>query len=261
MDITFWCSDRRVCTPQQWTEDHPHEPWSKLYLVRQGAAEYGISRDGSVPQLHRLEPGRLFLIPGGCRHRHACTAPFALDWCHFTIGDHALGARLAQLDAPRSWDFQSVVPGELRDEVIRHAHRAPADGLRAAGLVLQLLGRLPDPATTAETELRRRLAPATWYLDYHFRETISVEALARRVRLKPSRFQQLFRRLYGTGVYAHVLRLRVAEARRLLATTALPVQDVAARVGYADPFHFTRIFSRHAGTSPSAYRERTAPAG
>lgn len=254
MDVTFWCSSRHLCHPRMWCDDHLHEPWSKLYIVRQGHADYGISRDGSEPVLRILELNRVHLIPGGCRHRHACAAPFLLDWCHFTVEDHDLGLRLARLDQPASWPLAEVLPADLEERAVRCAHHTPGDRLIAAGLVLQLLGRLPEPATGGDSDLRRRLAPAVWWLDYHFRETVSVAALARKVGLKPSRFQQLFHQLRGCGVYAYVMNLRLAEAQRLLATNDAPVQEVAAKVGYANPFHFTRIFGRHFGQSPSAWR-------
>jgi AraC family transcriptional regulator, transcriptional activator of pobA len=46
------------------------------------------------------------------------------------------------------------------------------------------------------------------------------------------------------------------EAARLLRFTHLSAQEVAFRVGFADPFHFSRAFKRRFGEAPSAYRER-----
>lgn len=45
------------------------------------------------------------------------------------------------------------------------------------------------------------------------------------------------------------------EARRLLGFTPLSVKEIAARLGYADPFHFSRAFKGATGLSPQAYRE------
>jgi transcriptional regulator GlxA family with amidase domain len=50
-------------------------------------------------------------------------------------------------------------------------------------------------------------------------------------------------------------RLRVAEARRLLADLDLPVKEVGRRVGFEDPYHFSRVFRAIDGLSPSAHRE------
>ena len=47
-----------------------------------------------------------------------------------------------------------------------------------------------------------------------------------------------------------VQRVRVAHAEHLLETTRASVEEVAARVGYADPAAFRRVFRRHTGASP-----------
>jgi AraC-like DNA-binding protein len=46
------------------------------------------------------------------------------------------------------------------------------------------------------------------------------------------------------------------EARRLLATTDLRIAEVAERLGYDEPTHFTRAFRRSSGISPQRFRLR-----
>jgi transcriptional regulator GlxA family with amidase domain len=77
---------------------------------------------------------------------------------------------------------------------------------------------------------------------------VSPRTLARRVEvglgLTPQRFVQ---------------RLRVAHAAHLLETTRLSIDEIAARVGYADPAAFRRAFHRHVGTAPGAHRRHDHP--
>jgi transcriptional regulator GlxA family with amidase domain len=51
-----------------------------------------------------------------------------------------------------------------------------------------------------------------------------------------------------------VQRVRMAQAAHLLETTRDSVEEVAGRVGYADPAAFRRVFRRHTGASPRGYR-------
>jgi len=49
--------------------------------------------------------------------------------------------------------------------------------------------------------------------------------------------------------------VRIERARRLLEDPALPVAQVAARLGFSDPANFSRAFRRAVGLTPSAYRQ------
>ena len=52
----------------------------------------------------------------------------------------------------------------------------------------------------------------------------------------------------------YLKRRRLEEARHLLVTTDGPMSEVAARVGFANQFHFSREFKAAFGATPSAYR-------
>lgn len=84
----------------------------------------------------------------------------------------------------------------------------------------------------------------------------SVADLARAVGLSPSHFAALFSQRMGVPVGRYQSQLRMAQARELLDTTDLSVAQVAARVGYDDPFYFSRHFRATNGTTPVRYRGR-----
>lgn len=45
----------------------------------------------------------------------------------------------------------------------------------------------------------------------------------------------------------------------MLRQTDLPVREIARRLGYADPYYFSRAFRKTVGTSPTAYRGQAVP--
>jgi transcriptional regulator GlxA family with amidase domain len=65
----------------------------------------------------------------------------------------------------------------------------------------------------------------------------------------------LFRRQTGFAPIDFVIRLRVQHACRLLDTTELSIGEIAERVGYPDPYYFTRCFRRVMGRAPRLYRK------
>ena len=98
------------------------------------------------------------------------------------------------------------------------------------------------------------LRAACGYIDAHLEWPIEVADLARVAHVSSSRLHALFREHLETSPQRHVTRRRLERASDLLRHTALPVADVAQRVGYSDQAAFSRAFRRHTGHSPLAYR-------
>ena len=63
-----------------------------------------------------------------------------------------------------------------------------------------------------------------------------------------------FRKAYGCSVGAYLRWLRVARAARRLAETEAPLAEVALAAGFADQSHFSNVFRRETGLSPSQFR-------
>ena len=56
--------------------------------------------------------------------------------------------------------------------------------------------------------------------------------------------------------YVHALR--VEEARQVIETGGVAIDDVGYEVGYEDPTFFRRLFKRTTGLTPAAYRRKYA---
>ncbi|HTR84176.1 MAG TPA: helix-turn-helix domain-containing protein [Reyranella sp.] len=93
------------------------------------------------------------------------------------------------------------------------------------------------------------------YVDNHLDGDLSVEILAGVAGLSASHFARAFKKSSGKTPYWFVLERRLAEARRLLRESSLPLAEVAMRVGFADQSHFARRFRQQAGVAPSQFRK------
>lgn len=130
----------------------------------------------------------------------------------------------------------------------------PAAAAARAAALLSALSRFGADAADGDP----RLAAAVSILVRHPAGALDAAALARRVGLGPSQLRRLFAARYGCAPSAWLLRLRLERARELLAATDLPVAEVAATCGFADPFWFSRVFRRETGVAPQAWRGRQA---
>ena len=70
-------------------------------------------------------------------------------------------------------------------------------------------------------------------------------------------FARSFRKTTGVAPHTWLLRARVERAMALLRQRDVMVSEVAAACGFANPSHFTRVFTRQIGASPTAWRRHS----
>jgi transcriptional regulator GlxA family with amidase domain len=83
---------------------------------------------------------------------------------------------------------------------------------------------------------------------------LTLSDMAQAVNLSPAHLRALFRSEIGMTPIQYQKRLRLLEARRLLESTFLNVQEIMIRVGLTDDSHFVRDFKKMYGTTPAQYR-------
>ncbi|MDF0750975.1 helix-turn-helix domain-containing protein [Marinobacter sp. 71-i] len=99
-----------------------------------------------------------------------------------------------------------------------------------------------------------------WFAD-NLSHPEPVKAMLERVQIPQRSFQRRFRQATGHTPVGYIQHLRVEEAKNLLESTELSVEDSAWRIGYEDPAYFRQIFRRITGMTPARYRKafRTPP--
>ncbi len=93
------------------------------------------------------------------------------------------------------------------------------------------------------------------YIQEHYRENISLEALAKVADRNPQYISSVFSKSCGMPIKEYITSLRMEEAKRLLRSTSLPIGQIGGMVGYQDSKYFSRIFQRSVGMAPRTYRE------
>ena len=90
---------------------------------------------------------------------------------------------------------------------------------------------------------------------------LSVEALATRANMSARNFSRVFLRDIGTTPADFVEAARLDAARRLLQDSAMPLQRIADRCGFADLHNMRRVFQRTLGVGPAIYRKTFKTSG
>ncbi|MFO0583295.1 MAG: GlxA family transcriptional regulator [Anaeromyxobacter sp.] len=103
-----------------------------------------------------------------------------------------------------------------------------------------------------------RLRDVSSFVLEHLDEPLPVERVAGEVGMSPRTLSRWCRDHLDESPAELVRRLRMAEARRLLEETTLPLKDVTARTGLGDPSTLWRAFVHELGVTPAEYRQRFA---
>lgn len=101
---------------------------------------------------------------------------------------------------------------------------------------------------------------AIQYIHSHMASELTLEKVASIVYLNPVYFSQLFKQKTGGGFKEYITGLRLERAMELLRESELKIGEIAERVGYPDVRHFSQIFRKKAGCTPSEYRQNAAVA-
>lgn len=104
--------------------------------------------------------------------------------------------------------------------------------------------------------MRTPVEKAIWFIESHFAEDVTLDAVARVCGLSRFQMSRLFSHATGTGVSAYLRGRRLSEAARALAAGAPDILAVALQAGYGSHEAFSRAFRDQFGLTPAEIRAR-----
>lgn len=242
---------------------HRHARLHQVLLLQAGSGH--ASLDGVA---HALQAGTLVNVPAG--HVHAfrfqkdtqgwvATLPEELVG-ELLTGVGELGADLGRLCAVQA-------PAEVHALMLRiwqeYSGRSRARALMLRGLCATLLGWVARTVASQDAEAPQSAGHGMVQqfralIEAHYLQHWRVSDYARSLSVSPTHLSRLTREATGRSALRLIEARTMREARRQLAYTHLNIATVAYAMGYADPAHFSRVFTRDAGVSPRAFRAQVA---
>ena len=228
---------------------------SRIYYIESGeAVAFHHGRE------FRMRPDSAFLIPARTVMNLRCPEHCVQHWVHFRAT--VLGSVDLFDFLPCEYAVAVYDPALFLRLLGRLELAAGSMGSRfeASGILLQLLApflALADPGPHARRQKGiLRFHPVLAHVDAHLAEPLGVDDLAAVAHLERTHFSREFSRHFAVSPARYMQQKRIEKAKRLLWETNQTLDFIAAELGFADGFHFSKVFKRIAGLSPRAFRQQ-----
>jgi AraC-like DNA-binding protein len=191
---------------------------------------------------------------------------FAHDYMSHAINKYAELAHIKSLlsNAARGYHF----PHPRNREIIREIEALPShEGLQRIIHLLLLLDKMaafddkrllasPHPGGEIAASSDVRIEKILAFLNYHYLESTSLDALASRFSMNTTAFCRYFKQKTGKSYLHYLQDLRIGHACQLLTGTAYDVARISLECGFNTICHFNKIFKRKTALTPSEYRHK-----
>lgn len=206
--------------------------------------------------------GDLLVVLRGAAHAYGANDadPWTIHWAHFGgaqasaflalagVSESApilpLGERLTLVAS-----FNEILLTLQAGYSLHHLLRAAA-ALRHLLSSAALTVAYAPPAHSRDVHVEEIIAFMRANLD----RALSLDDLAAQAALSRSHFSRRFAEKTGYPPIDYFIRLKIQQACELLEATNLDVGQIAHRLGYEDPYYFSRLFKKIMGSAPTAYR-------
>lgn len=142
-------------------------------------------------------------------------------------------------------------------------HCSPGEALRIAKVYLL---KWHDEGQLPYATLVRRLPHADSvvrsceeWLSAHYQESAAIKRVVEKTNIPERTLKRRFKMATGVTLIDYLQNLRIEEAKHLLESGHMPVEEISVTVSYEDASFFRRLFKRRTGLTPSEYRRMFQP--
>lgn len=112
-----------------------------------------------------------------------------------------------------------------------------------------------------ETDQEHYVKMVLMYVHEHLGENVNLKNISSYLHITKNYISSLFSQKTGEQLKKYIIKQRMERAEHLLTESRMPIQDIAALVGYSSPSYFSKVFRLTFGTRPSDYRKYNSKNG
>lgn len=246
---------REVCRPDYRLKRESFG-YHGLEFVAEGAGVLSI--DG---RSRPLAPGAIYAYAPDSRLEITTDAARPLVKYFACWSGRGVASRLARARVPVGACVQLAAAGEVQsvfEDLIREGQWHGPLTREVCAVLGELLWLKLEAAAIApagDDPARSHFLRCKSLIDANADRFLSLQDIAEAAGCDVSTVCRLFRRFQGTSPYQYLLRRKMNFAAEFLMESGGLVKEAAQRVGFADPYHFSRVFRAVHGVAPRALRD------
>lgn len=262
----FTWKGKRTCDEKNY---HSHDH-AELAYVLSGRGKYRID-----DKIYEVEEGDLIVLNPGVKHQALVSDPlnstteFFVGFVDIRIGDFEPNVVPLPTELP-----VLHTKGELRQKLFKICASMEAENavcrqgryfMLKAYLIQMLLLIVREQTEPVEVQTgyafesvnkKYVVEQIVSYFEDHYEEKISLDQIAENMYLSPFYISKIFKSETGDTPIRHLINIRLEKAKELLENGwGGSIQEVAAQVGYDDAYHFSKLFKKRYGVSPSQVKK------
>ena len=245
---------------------HSHD-FLEVAFVLSGVGKYHIEDD-----IYDIHEGDLIILNPGVKHQALYVKEAEVTTTEFFVGfsDIQLPGFPANFLPIPDGAYMIHTTGELRQKLFKICSAMEAEKavcregryfmLKAylMQMLLLIIREQCEPVVSAggyafeSMNKKYVVEQLVNYLEDHYNEKVSLDQIAENMYLSPFYISKIFKSETGDTPIRHLINIRLEKAKELLEKGyGGSIQEIAAMVGYDDAYHFSKLFKKHYGITPS----------
>lgn len=231
-----------------------------LIYCTEGEGWYEINN-----QRTKVSKGQFFIIESGTPHIYVASekVPWSIYWLHFTGEKSDLFSsfynRLHKIDDSPNARYNDRI--QLFEEIYQNLEMGYSiENLQYTTLCLwHFLGSLrfiPQFREINKVIQGNVVQEAISFMKKNLEKKLTLEDISNSVNYSSSHFGQVFSQKSGYTPLNYFNQLKIQRACQLLDFSTLKIKEISDQLGFYDQYHFSKVFYKHMGETPSTYKKK-----
>ena len=210
----------------------------------------------------KLTPNSFIIIPPNLSHhyRSSESKPWSIYWVHFT-GKYA-NIIYSRYTNNQNLEIKSIPYYKNRLNLFNKIISLLENGFSERNLevanihFLHFISSLVyQSEINSSSYTKDAVTKSINYMKKNIEYPLTIKQLANKHNLSVSRYSELFNKKTGYSPIKYFIQLKIQKSCQYLYFTDLNLKEISTKVGFEDPFYFSRTFKKLMGVSPSKYKK------